>query len=60
MMEESDATKIRKARSTVNLLNRSDVLKHADPPDDGKAYTMWECINMLKDDGKLSGTKIGT
>jgi hypothetical protein len=47
-------------RTVEKYLAASDVLKQADPPDDGKVYTMWECINMLRDDGKLSGTKIYT
>jgi hypothetical protein len=55
----ADKVTIRSVRTIEKYLAASDVLKQADPPDDGQAYTMWECIHMLKDDGKLSGTTIG-
>jgi hypothetical protein len=53
----ADKATIRSVRTIDKYLAASDVLKQADPSDDGKAYTMWECVNMLKDDGKFSGTK---
>jgi hypothetical protein len=45
----ADKTTIRSVRTIDKCLAASDVLKQADPPDDGQAYTMWECINMLKE-----------
>jgi hypothetical protein len=55
----ADKATIGSVRTIDKYLAASDVLKQADPPDDGQAYTMRECINMLKDNGQLSGTKIG-